>query len=180
MNAFFFRPLLWMGILILLSTACKDDEDPVTPSDRLVGTWTLQSYDTEVTINNQDYVAYIQQLPDLSDQEKAFAIALVELQIQHALEDINIPVGTTFQFKSDKNYEVKVPNEAAETGQWMLNTDGTILTIDEGTQEEIAFEVDTLTETSLVLSIETTEQDDIDQDGEVDTLVAKFILNLSK
>jgi hypothetical protein len=145
-----------------------------------VGTWTLESYDTELTINNQDYVTYIQQLPDLSDEEKALAIALVEFQIQQELESINIPVGTTFQFKADKNYEVKVPNEAAETGNWMLSEEGTTLTIDEGTQDEIVFEVDTLTDTSLVLSIEIVEQDDIDQDGEVDTLVAKFILNLSK
>lgn len=171
------RTLLWMGFLFLVLTACKDDEDEVTPSERITGEWEIQSSDVEVSINDQDYITFIQQADNLSDEEKNQAIQEIQLQIQLITQYLNQTLGSTITFNANNTYE----EGGGDTGTWSLSTDGNTLTMDpDNSQEDLVFEVQTLTNTSLILLYEEEIQDDLDMDGEEDTLVAQLIIDLAK
>ena len=78
-----------------------------------------------------------------------------------------------------------MPGETPETGTWMLSEDGSVLTLSlaflqDDDLQDLVFDVQTLTDTSLILTTALENKDDFDGDGEEDTLAAALILHLSK
>jgi hypothetical protein len=71
----------------------------------------------------------------------------------------------TLQIKDDNTYISNFGGEI-EDGTWALNSDGDVLTIDGGTVDEMVINIISITETTLVVSTDTEEFVDID-DNEI-------------
>lgn len=172
---------LAIGVFSLLLSACKEDNEQLSPAQKLTGIWNLESSDVDLSVNNQDYMSYIQQIAGISNTEKAIAM----LYVQGLIQEIEVPQGTTFEFKPDNQYEIISSIESPETGSWTLDSSGSLLTLSGVSLQafdlqNLEFDVQTLTTTSLVLSTVTEIIEDFDQNGEDDILTADILLNFSK
>ncbi len=169
---------LLIFLFAIAVVACKEEDGGEdTPSSRILGIWTLNTVETDITINGQDYVTYIQALDNLTEQEKQLFLALVQAE----LENITFEQGSTIEFKSGSNYEAKTPDESPETGTYTLSADGKTLTMDPGTADEQELEVTTLSNSNLTLvGTDTDNTTDLNEDGTNEEVLAVIQLNLTK
>lgn len=161
---------LFFGIVLFQS--CSDD-DEVNQAD-LIGIWNVNDVEADITVNELDIIQYLTEEAGYSTQE-----AIIFEGIYRAFYEATV-AEATFEFKADNSYEVKIPNQDDETGTWTLNSNATILTIDEGTNDEAIINIQTLTSNTLVVVFEEEEIDDLDEDGTDETLLVNVTLNLSK
>lgn len=162
--------ILVFGILCLQS--CSDDDE--INQANIIGVWRVNNVDIDLTVNDIDVFEYLTEVAGYSTQEATLLESLYSSLIEASLSDL------TVEFKADNTYEAKLPNENPDTGTWVVNSNGTVLTLDEGTNEESVFTINSLTSNALNLSVEQNEAEDLNEDGTNETLVANVSLSLTK
>lgn len=159
-----------LGFLVSCS---GDDKDEVPQDGPIVGTWTFSSIDFDATINGQDYIEYLVETFDITEEEAMFLAEFYRGQF----------LGSEFQsstitFKRDGTY-VTQGGDSEETGTYTLTNSNTKLTLSSG-GEVTEFDVKELTNNNLKLEYTGVDEDDIDEDGTDETISFKINLHLTK
>ena len=85
----------------------------------------------------------------------------------------------TITFMDDKTYEADL-GDGVDTGTWNLSSDGKILTLDPGTDDEATVKVITLSSVKLEIEISDSSMEDFDGDGIDDEVSVNIMLTLKK
>ena len=168
-----FSSLLAISLFTFIVSCKEDDEVVVATEAELIGTWTTQSSQVDATINGKDMIDFLIDAFEMTEQEAQIAKEAFEA-------DNEMDSGTTIELKSNHTYTAKATGEDPDDGTWKLSTDGKKLLIDEGTDDEMEFEIKSISGSNLSLFTERSEKDDLDQDGTDDTIAVKLTLNLKK
>jgi hypothetical protein len=158
--------------MAFLSSCGKDDDGPA--GSAIVGTWTYNSVDLNITVNNQPFSTFLVSTGEFSGPEAAAYEAFFKALI---LDEVDL-AGSSATFNADGTCRF-VDGGNTETGTYVLSNNNTVLsvTIDGDTQ---VFEVKELTNNRLVLSFSEEELVDIDEDGVDDSLKIAFEFTLIK
>lgn len=165
--------LKFAALLLLMSSfliSCGDDDSAEIGGEAdLIGTWELVSGTVNLTVGEQSFVDFLvsQGLP----QELADALA-EELEGDFIDDDLRIEIN------EDNTYVVTDSGVTEEEGTWTLT--GSQLTIDPSDDSPTTFEVLELTSTTLVVRFEETEEVEIDEEGNTETLEAIVEYTFSK
>jgi hypothetical protein len=158
---------------IVIGNSCKKDEETNEAINNLLGTWTINNSDVNLSVDGVDLVTYMVDNFGYSQQEAETLVSYFKLAIGADSQG-------TINFKDDNTYQL-INSDGEENGSWSVNDEGSILTL------EFAGEVDnlnivSLTSSNLKLTVPTeSEEVDLDDDGDVETTVDVDIeLNLSK
>ena len=170
----FYRFRQPLAIALLLIAGCSDDGDELTPEQKLVGTWTFTDNEIDTFVGTQSLTDFIIDLLDLTPLEAAAVVAIYENELSSAL------VGT-ITFNSDKTYSSTIGGDP-DTGTWELSANGSTLTLDKGTSDEIVLTVNSLSSTNLNITYEQTLTEDLDDEpGTPETSVlARATIELTK
>ena len=146
--------LFIIGAIFLFVTSCNEDSEEVTPA-KLVGNWTI----TNVTLGDVGGMSMTSFLSDL--------MGISELQAQilaPILETTMISQYTgNIEFKDDGTYIMNIAGET-DDGTWSLSSDGNKIILDGGTQDEQIIEIVSLNNNVLILALNVTELQDLDED----------------
>lgn len=163
--------LIGLILITCTLTSCnKDDEDPQA-SSQLVGEWTVESSSIDMLIGDKTITEFIMEMLAISEEE-------AELFAVQYLEGYGDLTGT-ITFKDDNTYEADL-GDGVDTGTWNLSSDGKILTLDPGTDDEATVKVITLTSVKLEIEISESSMEDFDDDGIDDEVSVNIMLTLKK
>ncbi|MDZ7607093.1 MAG: lipocalin family protein [Cyclobacteriaceae bacterium] len=170
-KALFTVCLICAMTVLCLIVSCNDDDEN-TPSDLLVGEWTITSTTMDLFVNEKSLVQY---LMDEADMTLAEAQVLADL-IQNELMGM---FNGTIDFKSGGTYTAVFDGDP-DNGTWKISSDGETITLDQGTIDEMLAAIKTLTESTLI--IEMTQDEDFDLNGDelLETIVMKIVMSFSK
>lgn len=168
----FLFTLLTAASMAFLSSCGKDDDGPA--GSAIVGTWTYNKVDLNITVNNQPFRTFLVSTGEFTAPEAAAYEAFFKALI---LDEVDL-TGSTATFNADGTCRF-VDGGSIETGTYVLSSNNTVLsvTIDGDTQ---VFEVKELTNNRLVLSFSEEELVDIDENGVNDNLKIAFDFTLIK
>ena len=166
-------PNLKLILIILISagilSACSKKTE--TPSNQLIGTWTISSATADITVNGKSLTQYYTDLG--STQTEAAQLAqIIESSIQQSFTG-------TVTVKSDNTYTATISG-STDSGTWSLNSDGTKLTLVDSNNVSSTYDIVNLDSHNLELSFVTTEQDDLNSDGTPDTITLNVNMKLTK
>jgi hypothetical protein len=152
-------------------TSCNKDDDgnSSTNEDDLIGVWTINSANSnaDISINGVSIVDYFMDTFDLTEAEAEEFASLFEFELSGTIE-----------FNSNGTYVADI-EDGTETGTWELNNN--TITMDKGTEDEVDFQIKSLTSSKLVIEFsETSSDEDIDEDGTPETMKVDMHLELSK
>ena|SRR5690554_1712738 len=142
-----------------LLVACGDDEEtPDLPP--IVGTWNYASHDYSWEINGQNFISFLVENMELTEQEARFYQTLIEAQVADELGF----EGTSIIFNKDGSFSAREDGVEVESGTYSLKNDDSLLvmTSSEGVQE---FDVMELSRNKMVISFSELEQEDLTGDG---------------
>lgn len=155
--------------------ACsEDDEVTITSKNDLVGTWTLKGADFDVLMNGSSYKEQLINSGMTEEQADEYLAFFTEDTYEE---------GTTIELKSDDKYEITYLDDQDDPdfGTWNLSSDLKKITIDEGTDDELIFDIKSFNGSNLSLFNSLAEEMDIDGDGKNDAnLEVKTTINLEK
>lgn len=153
----FFLLLSMLSVLIVFTGCNGDDEDPDNPAvNDLIGLWTITDAQVDATIGGKTLVQYAVDELGLSEDLAILLAALFEDELMANFDG-------TIEFKADNTYISNTGGEV-DDGTWSLNAAGDKLTLDAGTIDEQVTNVLMLTASTLKVSIEQTEFEDLDDD----------------
>jgi hypothetical protein len=165
-------------IVLILATfsfliSCGDDQE--TPRNLIEGTWNFSDLDFEGTINGKPINVFLTEDLGMGPVEAQAAEAFI---IASITQEIGLD-NSTVEFNSVGNYIIRENGVQQEQGTYVLQNANTqlLLTSDEGTQE---FLVKELTANRLVISATGEELEDIDEDGELDSVEFTMDITLTK
>lgn len=159
--------LLILAIGVFAFQACNSDDE--AKEGDIEGSWNVTGLTFDITVNGENLENFFPQ-----DQANLYE-DLFTSSFEDSFE------GATMEFKSDGTYSAKDSDGSTDNGSWSINSDGTALTFDGGTADEITFDVKTSTKNSLILNYsETDNSQDLDQDGSNDEFTISFDLTMSK
>ncbi|MEQ9297058.1 MAG: lipocalin family protein [Cyclobacteriaceae bacterium] len=176
-----FQLIISILVLSLIFASCGEDEsdndEMPEPQSDLVGNWNITSYDFNIDFNGQDFIQFFIDALELSEEE---AIELETLFIEGAdIEDFDEFEQIIFTFNADGTYTIIDPVDGDENGIYSVNNDETEITFtSEG--ESYTMQIGTLTAVRLTLIIAEEIIEDVDEDGQLDTISARAELELSK
>jgi len=157
---FTLKLFLLLGALsaFIAFTGCNgDDENPDNPAvNHLIGLWTITDAQLDASIEGKSLVEYAVDLLGVSELEAEILASLFEDALMSNFDG-------TIEFKSDNTYITNTGGEV-DDGTWSLNSNGDELTLDAGTIDEQVIDVLILTASSLKVSLDQTEFEDIDDD----------------
>ncbi len=165
----------WMiiGIAAIFLAACNDEDENVADKADLVGIWTAQSVDVEITINGEDFIVYLAEALGISEsQAQSFADQMID--------EIESDFDGTITFKEDNTYDTNFGDES-DSGTWSLSGDGKNLILDEGTDDEVNAEIVEITSSTLRLMFSETEEiEDMDGDDINEEMLMEINMTLTK
>ncbi|MGY6523606.1 MAG: lipocalin family protein [Mongoliitalea sp.] len=147
-----FFPLLLVFLMLTVSSCNNDDEPEVSP---IVGVWSYDDFQLNITINGQPLVQFLQTIFGLSAQEAQAAAA----EIRDSVFSAGDFEGTTLNFRSDGTYEIRVNGNLDESGTYELLNGNTLLRLS-GEDFSTDFQVRTLSNNQLTIVLEEEESDD--------------------
>lgn len=163
-----FKLLLFVAITSLVFQGCNKDGENVSEGD-IEGTWNVAVSNFDMTINGQGLDQFF------TESEATIYEAILKATYQEGFEE------TIIEFKSNGTYIATSADEDPETGKWTLNSDGSQLTLNGGSSDEISLDIKSSSKNSLVLGYTIIEDsEDMDDDGTNDELKISFELNLTK
>lgn len=170
----FFYFISAISIVSLLASCGSDDDDSPKNTSPIVGTWTYSDSELTFLIDNQGIAAFL-----IANGEDPVEAALQESFIKSFFEDALDLQGTSFVFNADGTYSVRENGVVEESGTYQLNSNNTKLTItsSEGPQE---FDVEELTNNKLSLSFSEEEMEDFNDDGTLNTIFIKILIDFVK
>lgn len=158
---------------IILMSCSEDEEAAIATEADLAGTWTMQSSEIDFKINGKDIVDYMIETFEMSEEE-------AKAQKEAFEGETEMESGTTIELKSNHTYISKSAGDDPDNGTWKLINDGKKLLIDEGTDDEMEFEIKSISGSNLSLFTQRSEKEDFDQDGTDDTIEVQMTINLKK
>jgi uncharacterized membrane protein len=171
-NVAFIAMLFSVGLL----ASCGSSDDDVKPANaELIGTWTYKDAKIDVKINNKTIKDYFVEALGIS----AIEASVVEALILAEVEDDELK-GSTVTFGADGNYSAKSGDGTVTTGTYTINDAKTEITVVEsGTTT--TFDVKSISSSELVMSYtEENSDEDFDEDGTNETLLASIEVTFSK
>ncbi len=169
------KPFLFACLLgsVVIFTSCNDGEegDDFVAAE-IEGTWSYNSFDFEITINDVDFLEWYAEAFDAPASE-------FEDLLEEFGQELNEFEGMSMTFNEGGTVISSYPGEADEEGTWELNETTQTLTISfDGYPIEL--EVVTLTSSALVVKLGESEEYDIDQDDVVDVMAFVMTIGLTK
>lgn len=141
--------------MLAFLSGCGDDPKPVS---KIVGKWDVLNVKGEFVVPGFASLAdfYVSMGLDRETAE----------EFEEYLDNIYSidELFAVLEFKSDGTY-VSGDGTSTGSGKWELSADEKTLTVDKGTSSEIIFNVDTLTDTSLVIQIIETDLEGAPEGG---------------
>ncbi|MBN1118026.1 MAG: DUF4923 family protein [Bacteroidales bacterium] len=159
---------LVFGLIVSLSIACEKNNN----ESNLVGKWSITSSEMDISVGDLSLVDYIAESMDTTE---AVAAAYAELFSQL----LKSQMSGTFEFKSDGTYTANYGG-GTDSGTWELNNDGNVITTDKGTDDETEMEVVKLTKDELIVRFTTSQEMDVNEDGNPDSMSMYFELTMGK
>lgn len=162
-----------MAVTAVAFTACEkdsDDDDGGEESVSIVGVWTIESVEIDASIAGVSLLDYL------------VSMGVPESQAQEMVDEMMTEMGDmtgTLELKDDGTYEANFSNDDPEeddTGSWELTADKKTLYIDKGTDDEMEFEVVTLTKNALSVKMTQTEP----MDGTSDEMTMMMTMNFTR
>lgn len=146
-----------LAVSAVAFTACeKESDEDKDEAVSIVGVWTIQSVSIDVLIAGKTPYEYLLDLGLPADLAQETADEMM-LDIEK-MEDMT----GTLELKEDGTYVAEFSNDDPDsddnTGPWELSADGKTLTIDKGSDDEMMFEVLSLTKTSLNIKMVRVEE----------------------
>ncbi len=157
-----------MALCLMLVSCSDDDEDD---QSLIVGTWTAQSATIDFSIDGQDLADFLVGLGLSEEEAEVFETALDDGEQEFS--------SGTVTFNADGTYQAEDDSEVTN-GTWSVNSDNTVLTLDLGTADEQTANILTLSQSELVLQFLEEQMEDLDLDGDAETLRLEAILTLSR
>ena len=169
--------LLIITISIISISSCKKDDE--SPTNNIIGTWTINKTTTSLTVDGMDLVAYL---------TANFGLTTEEAQAYEMMMKEDYPGSDTdteiVEFKADNSYHIaSIDMTDEEDGTWSISADGKTLSLVDSDQDQTELEIVSLTASALVLTttLDEREEYDLDDDGVSETFIDISIeLNLSK
>jgi hypothetical protein len=151
-----FIPVIITGLI--LSSCSKDS----TPTDDLVGTWTIESAAFTAMVGTLTLTQYFTEELGLTPTEAQQFTDAFNQQMQQAFTG-------SFQMKSDNTYSSTFGG-SPETGTWSLSSDNKKLTIDPSTDSPVIMDVIELTSSKLHLRGTDSQSEDLNDDSIPETI----------
>lgn len=154
-----------------LASCSKDDDGPA--GSPIVGTWTYNAVDLDITVNNQAFTAFLVSTgksPAQAAAEEAFLKTIL-------LGDLDL-AGSSLTFNADGTYRL-IDGNFTESGTYALQNNNTVLALTSDGDTEL-LDVKELTNNRLVLQFFEEFQEDIDENGVDDNVKLTFDLTLVK
>ena len=156
---------LSMVLSILFISSCGDDDELDPTSQQLIGVW-----------ETEDQLRFQVSVEGLTQEELVEYEEVINLLLQAYAQGF---FGTV-EFKSDLTYTASFGG-TAETGTWQVVDEGSAIILTEtGETEETELEIVSLTSSTLVVSFQEVEMNDINGDGSDDTFTINIELTLNK
>jgi hypothetical protein len=159
------------GVLSFVS--CDDnDEKLITPSNQLlVGTWSYETAEIDLTVNGQSIVDYLIEVFELPEEQAVQIASMVEV----ASFQFN---NATWKFNQDNTFTV-VDEDETTNGTWSLSEDKKKLSLT-ADGETNTVDVIVLSSSKLQIFMTIEEEDDVDEDGTNEVLLIDATLTLKK
>jgi len=157
-----------LAISSFIFQSCSGDDDTAKSAD-IAGKWNVSNLTFDIIINGESFSEYF-----TNDDQAELIKSLLTATLRDSFE------GASLEFNSDGTYIGESADGTTDTGTWSLSSDGTVLTFEGGTSQEIAFQVVSSTNDSLELNYSETETSDADFDGTPDEITTSMDLALSK
>ncbi|GEM_PF-327274 len=164
--------ILLIAAMAMFCVSCNDeddDNDGVTASE-IVGVWTVSNVEGDIEINGISFMDYLIDLLGMTQEE-------AEDALEEMLEDF--PASGTITMNADGTYNSNF-NDEVDSGTWHLSANGKVLTIDKDTEDEMVFDVTTLTNSKLVIEATETEHVDMNDDMVDELLEVTVIMTFTK
>lgn len=160
-------------VFVLSFSSCGDDDEDSDSSNNasIVGEWTVESVDVDVAVGDVSLVDYFVSLGFTEAQAAAYVTLFTS--------EYTTIAGSVELFE-DGTYETNFDGEDTYTGVWELSSDGSTLTMDEGTEDEMVFDVVTLTDSKLTLEANESESEDLDDDGTDESLAIVMTMTFTR
>ncbi len=139
----------------LLSSCSKKDNE--TPSQMIVGNWTISSQSVNATVNGMSLTDYFVSLGATQSQADSASQYFTS----------SFPAGnsnSSIEFKSDGTATL-TESGTTSSGTWSLSSDGTKLTLNEANQGSAVFDVLTLNSHNLDIQFSSDDMEDLNGDG---------------
>ncbi len=165
-------------ILVVFAIACGDDDEAVdndpTTEEMLVGTWTTSSVEVTAEVDGQSLIDYLVNDLGYSEGDAALFNALFEAGLEES-------VTGSITLNSDNTYDSNFDGDT-DDGTWSLSADESMITLDAGTADEATLNINSLTSTTLIVSLEDVISEDLDDDPETDDeeIMVEAVVTLSK
>ncbi len=161
----------FLALMFVVSfNACSDDDEESSNAS-IVGEWTVKDVTADVTVDGEDITDFFVSLGYTQAEAEAYVTLLTSEMTSLA---------GTVELKEDGTYETNFDGEDTYTGVWELSSDKTTLTMDKGTEDEMIFDVVTLTDSSLTLETTDSESMDMDLDGTNETMEMIMTMNFTR
>ncbi|MFC2124130.1 lipocalin-like domain-containing protein [Bacteroidota bacterium] len=163
--------IYFLLVLITFITASCEEDDAAKSSD-ITGLWTVSSASIEMNVGDKSLIQYLTDALGITETEAQVFESLFETALSEGF------VGT-IEFKSDNTYESKFGGDA-DSGTWELSSDGTKITLDKGTADEITLDIISISDNTMKVGFSEEEQEDLDSDGMNETISINIELTLGK
>ena len=147
-----------MGILFafVTYTGCNnDDEKGDDVAQQFIGTWTVTNVDIQTDIGGMSIKDFLMNIGGLDEITATATEALIQSMI-------GVNFAGTLTIKENHTYETTFGG--GDDGTWSINSAGDMITIDGGTVDEMVADVISITDHMMVISIDTVESYDLDND----------------
>ncbi len=167
--------LLLFGVVILIAASCDKLSDGEKAEENLIGEWASSSVSAEISVGGVDLLHLLVTTAGLSETE---ADSIVNDVFSEIVESVS---GGTITFNEDHTYNSFFEGEHT-SGTWEINSDGSTLTMDSGTDDEEELFIESISSTTFVVKLpDESEEADLDDDGVNETtLDMKVELTLTK
>ena len=152
----------------MLFSCSKNDE---SPSDLIVGTWTVSNASMEVTVNNKSLVDFYVDQGYSSAEATQISDSTINVSVQDHQGSII--------FRSDKTYSMNFTG-GNDSGPWSISDNGKQLTLKNQLGGSFTYNIKTLTKSTLDMTYSRTQNDDIDKNGTYETVSFSIELVMSK
>ena len=152
----YLKALFLLGFLFtfISYTGCNDDDEGDNVATMLIGTWTITDAEFDSDIGGMSIKDFFINIGGLSEIEAEAFATIFETVMATTFTG-------TLQLKDDNTYISNLGGEI-EDGTWALSSSGDVLFIDSGTPDEMVIHIISITETTLIVSTDTSEFIDID------------------
>ncbi len=170
----FINSFLILLVVSFLFPGCNKDDELLFNEVHLIGMWTTTGSNLDLRINDTPILQWYQEELGLSGSE-------VEDFVDGLIESFSRELSGSIEYYTDYTYLSNFGSLPAGTGTWELTNNNRTLTItNNGNFQSTEMDILTLNSTTLIVSFERTDSEDLDNDGIEEDLTLKIELTFEK